>query len=388
MTEGPGSQFGGNPNPGEGWASPNAPWSGGQAQPGQPAAGYPYGGGYEPAYQQPVWSPTGGPQPYGELGVPPQPPRNRKPLIIWGSVGGAVLLVIIVVISVVAFSGGSDSGTAGEVVKAYLEALAKGDADKALSYSTDQPASKELLTDEILQKQIDKWPITDIKILGDDATYGYGRVHVSAKFGDQTSDETISVKKSNKKWRLEHAAIKLDTSRSSVNNEAMKTLTAFGKSLSESPVYVFPGWVDLGSENPNLTVNVKKPLLLNDLGLSGEAYLDIDFAVSDKGNKAISSAIMTALQKCTASNQLSPPDCPQRVYKYELVDGTAAWGTPDISGLKLEASGYDLQARINGQIVFPLTARTRSGDTWNGTVTQPIYGKADLSKDPPTVDLS
>ncbi|MEZ0366573.1 hypothetical protein ACAG26_23125 [Mycobacterium sp. pUA109] len=387
MTEGPGSQFGGNPNPAEGWASPNAPWSGGQAQPGQPAAGYPYGGGYEPAYQQPVWSPTGGPQ-FGELGVPPQPPRNRKPLIIWGSVGGAVLLVIIVVVAVVAFSGGGEQDTAGGVVKAYLEALAKGDADKALSYSSDQPASKELLTDEILQKQIDKWPITDIKILDDNGSFGLGRVHVSAKFGDQTSDETISVKKSAKKWKLEHAAVKLDTKNASINNAAMKTLTIFGKPVGDSPVYVFPGWVDMGSDNPNLTAEPKKPILLNDLYL-GDAYLsDVEFSLSDKGNKAVSQAISTKLQQCTSTNQLSPRGCPQSVYQYDLVDGTAAWGTPDTSKLKLELRGYDLEASITGQIVFPLTARTRSGDTWTGTDTESVYGKADLSKDPPTVDLS
>lgn len=377
MTQGPGWQFEGNPA--EGWASPNAPWAGAEPT----VAAHTFN-----AHQQPVWSPGG--QQFGQPGGPPfgQPQQhNRKPLIIGLSIAGALLLVIIVVVSIVVFSGGGGKSSPGEAVKGYLEALAKGDAATALSYSNDEPASKDLLTDEILQKQIDKWPITDIRILNDDGGYGLGRVHVSAKFGDQTSDETISVKKSGKTWKLEHAAIKLGA-HLSVNDEAEKTLTVFGNSISDSPAYVFPGWVDIGSDNPNLKVELKKPLLLNQVGLSGEAYLTPEFSISDKGNRAITSAIRSELDKCTSSTSLSPRDCPQRVYKYELVDGTAAWGPPDISGLKIEASGYNLEARINGQVVFPLTARTRSGDTWNGTVTSSVFGKADLKQDPPTVNLS
>lgn len=352
----------------QGWASPNAPWQTPQ-----------------PAYQSPVWSPDA--QPFLTPGGPVPPPRNRKPLIIGLSVG-AVLLVIVIVTAVVLLSGGGSSSSPGEAVKGYLQALAAGNAEKALSYSSDKPASKEFLTDEILKKQIDKWPITEIKILSDDGGYGLGRVHVSAKFGDKTSDETITVKKSGKEWMIEHAAVKIDPKNAIINNEAMKTLTIFGKTLGDAPVYVFPGWVELGSDNPNLTAEKKKPFLLNDLYL-GDAYLsDVDFALSSKGQRSVSQAISSKLQQCTASNQLSPANCPQSVYKYELEDGTAQWGTPDTSKLKVEVSAYDLEARISGQIVFPLTARTRSGETWTGTDTESVYGSADLSQDPPTVTLN
>ena len=88
-------------------------------------------------------------------------------------------------------TGGGKSATPAAAVKGYLEALARGDADAALSYSSDQPASKEFLTDDVLKKQIDKWPISDIRILDDTATASMGTVHVAVKFGDQTSDETL-----------------------------------------------------------------------------------------------------------------------------------------------------------------------------------------------------
>jgi hypothetical protein len=324
----------------------------------------------------------GPPPPFG-----PPPPRNRKPLIIMLSVGGAAVLVTLIVVAVVSASGSGGSGSAGDAVKGYLQALSRGDAKAALSYSSDQPASQELLTDEILKKQVAKWPITDIKILNDDGGYGFGRVHVSARFGNQVSDETIPVKKSGKKWKLEHAAVKLDPSIGAVNNKAMKTLTVFGKRVASSPLYVFPGWVDLGSDNPSLKVDAKRPFLLNDL-MSGNTYFtDVEFALSDKGSSAISSAISSALRECTDSSQLSPPNCPQRVFKAELVDGTATWGTPNINGLETRLDPYRLTAMISGEVVFPLKAETRSGDTWKGTYTLYMSGDADLSQDPPTIRL-
>ncbi|MGE5694739.1 MAG: hypothetical protein ACM4D3_05730, partial [Candidatus Sericytochromatia bacterium] len=74
-------------------------------------------------------------------------------------------MVVVVVIATAGRGGKAD--TPADAVRGYLEALARGDAEAALSYASDQPASKEFLTDEILQKQIDKWPISDIQILDD-----------------------------------------------------------------------------------------------------------------------------------------------------------------------------------------------------------------------------
>lgn len=376
MTEGTGPA---DPNAGAGqpWASPGAAW-----QAGPPAQPY-------DAYQQPVWSPAG--QSFTGPGQLPGPKRNRKPLII-GLVAGAVVLVIALVVGIVlVVSSSGGSGSPGDAVKAYLQALADGKADKALSYSSDQPGSKRFLTDEILQQQIDKWPITEIKILdGDKGSLSYGMVHVSAKFGDKTSDTTISVKKSNKKWKLEHGAIKLDSSSAlSSNKGAYQTLTLFGEKVGDEPAYFFPGWVDAGSDNANLKVNVKEPFLLDGLASYSLYYGSLEFQISDKGSSAISSAISSTLQACTRSNQLSPANCPQSVYRYDLVDGTVTWGTPDLSGIKADyISSDDLEVRFSGQVIFPLTAQTRSGGTWSGNDTEYVYGTADLSTSPPKVTIS
>ena len=354
--------------PGTPWQS-TRPWPGqwGQwPQFGQPAPGY---GGFAPS----------------------PPPRSRKPLLIGLSVGGALLVVVLVVVLVAVLNSGGGSASGADAVRGYLEALSRGDATAALSFSNDQPASKDLLTDEVLKKQVAQWPITNIQILDDNSahSYGFGQVHVSAKFGDNTSDVTLSVKKSGKSWKLDHAAIKVDSTSGSVGDDALKTVTFFGKPIGGSPVYVFPGWVDTSSSNSNLSVKVKKPFLLDSLSSSGIGFVsDLDITLSDNGVSATMSAISAALTDCTKSNLLSPPDCPQHAFDLTIVDGSVAWGTPDTSGVKITFfDPYHLQANFSGETVFPLTAAAKGGGTKVGTVKTFLSGKSDVSHDPPTVSL-
>ncbi|BBY54541.1 DUF4878 domain-containing protein [Mycobacterium koreense] len=347
-----------------------------QAYPGPQAP--PPGGGWPGMEGQPPGAPYG-----------PPPQRSRKGLYIGLGIGGVALLVVIAVVLVIALSGGSSKDTTGgEAMTNYLQALAAGDAEKALSYGADQPGSKEFLTDEILKKQIEKMPITDITILNDDtkSMIGLGRVHVSAKFGEKTSDETISMKKSDKEWKLEQAAIKLEPSTSS-NKEAQKTLTLFGKEVGDATFYVFPGWLDLGSNNPNLKVTFD-PLLLNGLGYSSFYNLNIKYDVSEQGNKAVKDGMKSALAKCTTTHELAPSGCPQYVSRSEAAENTVNWGMPDLSPIKTDLfSEYDLTLRFSGEVDWPLTAKKRDGSDVSGTVTTYISGTADLSTSPPTVTI-
>ncbi|OBK26028.1 hypothetical protein A5634_25215 [Mycobacterium asiaticum] len=188
-------------------------------------------------------------------------------------------------------------------MKGYLNALAQGDAATALSYSTDQPGSKDLLSDEILKRQIARWPITNIRIL-DDSThgFGFGYVNVAAKFGETESDVTLSLKKSGGEWKLEHAAIKVDTLAAGLDNEALNTLTFFDRSVGSSPVYVFPGFIATSSSNPNLSVKMKKPFLLDALAsASGSYFNDVEFTLSDSGQSEVMSAVSAALAGCARS---------------------------------------------------------------------------------------
>lgn len=326
----------------------------------------------------------------GQFGPPPMPGRrSRKPLIIALSVIASVILAVVTLVVVLASTGDSGSGKAGDAVKGYLDALARGDAAAALSYSSDQPGSDEFLSDDILRKQIARWPISGVKILSDDSEHslGFARVHVVAKFGENTSDVTMSVKKSGKTWKLEHAATKIEPL-GSLENDALKTLLFFGRPVGTTPVYVFPGYIDASSNNSNLAVKQKKLYLLDGLSVSGGYFNDFDFTLSDAGQSATMSAITAALSGCTKSTQLAPPNCPQRARDSDIVDGTVTWGPPDTSGLKLSIfDPYHLDARYSGDVLFPLTAKTKSGGDKSGVVRSFMSVKADVSQDPPQVSV-
>lgn len=377
------------PPPG-GWAPPPAPpadrWQPQPAgwQPQQP----PHSGGW-PAQQPPPggpWQPPPGP--------PFQPPKNRKPLFVTLAAGGAVVLVVAIVLAITLTGRASyGGGSAGDVVKDYLQALANGDAETALSYSADQPASKEFLTDEVLKKQVAQWPITNVRILNDDSTgaggpLGMAQVHVVATFGDKVSDSTLEVKKDHGSWKLNTAAIKVSPDpASTAGNAAAKTLTFFGKPVGDSTVYVFPGWMDVGTTNPYMTATTK-PLLLDQLTMMGLPWLQTTFALSDKGRDAARDQLSAAMANCQKSNLLAPPGCPMSVDPYGLADGTAAWGPADISAVKFDNfDPYRLELTFFGQVKASISVKTTGGATKQGDATQFLSGSADMAKTPPALSF-
>ena len=197
-----------------------------------------------------------------------------------------------IVVAIVSFSGAGTSGVGGGgatsadgAVKGYLDALSKGDANAALAFGTDQPASKDFLTDDILKQQIAKWPITNVRILSANEMGGMAQVHVAVNFGDQTSDQTLMVKKDDGIWKLSAASVKLNlgglastvplTDPVSGKPVPSAPITLFGKPVAEAaPVYVFPGWLDLGSGSKYLTVSAARPVLLDGLAnqVGGDAH--------------------------------------------------------------------------------------------------------------------
>ncbi|MCV7197278.1 DUF4878 domain-containing protein [Mycobacterium angelicum] len=291
-----------------------------------------------------------------------------------------------VTVVVISQSDGNKPRTAAEVVKGYLEALARGDAQGALSYASDQPATKSFLTDDVLKKQIAKWPITNIRILNNDSN----RVHVAVNFGDQTSDESFWLEQmGDKGWKLKEGAIKLKFLKSS-NVKALSTLTLFGEPFdTNEETYVFPGWIDFGNSNVNITQKPPSyPLLLNELTIAGaSSSLMMSYDLSDAGRAGVQAAVKSAAEACAKSVQLAPVNCPQGVRDRSLVDGTAQWTAPtDYTDIRLGFFDAEtLTMRLYGDIDFQLTATSTSGPPKSGRVTAGVSATADLTKNPPAI---
>ncbi|HJT94167.1 MAG TPA: hypothetical protein VJ777_19905 [Mycobacterium sp.] len=298
----------------------------------------------------------------------------------------AVVLVVVIVAAIALVGrsgGGGGASNAGEAVQSYLEALAKGDAEAALTFGADQPASKEFLSDEILKQQIEQMPISNIRILGDDSDggIGFGQVHVTANFGDQTSDTTFLMKKNGNQWRIDSAAVRLDFSAQS--NKALETVTAFGKPVGKSVTYLFPGFVKWGSNNKNLAVE-GKPVLLD--ALTGYAGGNVpEVSLSDAGRAGIVANVKALLDECERSRSLEPAGCPQSAYEYGAVDGTVEWQAPDANDVEVSFSPYNMRASVSMRGDFSYSVQGRDGARVTGTTPTSLFGEADLNQSPPTI---
>ncbi|WP_157931674.1 DUF4878 domain-containing protein [Mycobacteroides abscessus] len=291
----------------------------------------------------------------------------RKHLMIGAGALAAVVLLIVIISSL---SGGSRSGgkatNAGDAVKSYLEALASGDANRALSFGADTPGSKDFLTDEVLQQQIAVWPITDIQILETDVTDAsdIGRVHASAKFGDRTSDEQISVKRVDGGWKVQHASTKLKFENSG-KSKIIKIARLFGKSVEEKQqAYVFPGFIDLKSSSPNIDlIYPPDDALLKSIATTGETdtQYTLKSQMSDKGKQATQSAYKAAVDVCAGSKLLNPPNCPQgfRSMANYYVEGSVTWTAPDTSQMECRYDQYELNCSYSGLADWPYTAEEK-----------------------------
>jgi hypothetical protein len=290
----------------------------------------------------------------------------------------------------------TNPGPAGQLVKTYLEALARGDAQAALAAGQDPPGSTQFLTDDILKQQIAHWPITGIAILSDDTSspdapsnsLGRGLVRATARFGDQVADNFWEVKKDNGSWRLQSAGVKVSPQESAAVNN---TLMMFGKPFP-GEAYVFPGWIDLASSNPNLGIKFETHGVLPgmmELNSTTGTHVSIRVGLSDAGKKFVEDSVTAAFASCQSSTRLAPPPpCPVAIKNTDgsLVDGTAHWGAADVAQLRSTFFDPDkLEVSVMGAVRIPVTAQQRGGATTDANINQYVIGKADLTATPPTL---
>ena len=340
--------------------------------------GQPGGSDFAPTSAYQVPGPGYGPP-------PPLPPARKSNRTLWIIAGIAAVVIVAVVATTLALVlGGDDDGasSAEDAVKTYLNALAAGDAAKALSVVKTPPSTK-LLTNEILKKQQDTAKITDIKVYDSDG----GLVKATYKFGNRNADIDILVRRSGGSWQLENGVLEIDPSYIEVPQ-----LTLFGVDVSqEAKLYVFPGPLLWGSKNQYVTVSDEKS---GEFPLGPESYFSVSSNVtptlSEAGKTAVANAVNTYLTNCEGSREarasVDKPGCEQDTYA-SARPGSVRWTKPTrLDELTTRFDYSDAtKVTVSGSVEWGISYVSNYGNTpETDTVTEYMNGSVDLTQNPPT----
>ncbi|CAN5431786.1 hypothetical protein BH09ACT8_BH09ACT8_43580 [soil metagenome] len=343
---------------------------------------------------QPLFGPSAGWQQYppGYQGYPsPQLlRRNRRPLIITLS-AVAVIAVIAVVVAVVLNGGGQNktgAGSAQDVVKAYLDALARGDADTALSLGNTAPRSRKYVTDSMLREQLNTWPITNIVVTQDKTldSSDTALIQAAADFGDKHSEGVIPVERVGGRWKLKSATVNIDTMAQISPGGPAGTLSVLGEPLGNDDNFdVFPGYLGIASTIPYLDV-LSPPVMLDHMSAGDTgSVLTFDFTLNNAGHAAVNKALETWVIGCLA-NDPSLYKCPGWDPGMPFDTKTVQINGPvDLSKVTQSLLPTSTKVMVNGTASYQVTADEIGGGPAVFNSTQPISTAVDLTTDPPVV---
>ena len=253
--------------------------------------------------------------------APRAPRRNRRSMWIAGTVGVVLLGLLTYVVwdqnrpvtvssDIVVPSSAAASAprvARGDLaVKGYLEALAAGDMDKALSYGPVGGGSRALLVAAALKASLAAAPITNINVTPADATAS--TIHASYQLGTQAVVSDFRVVKSDDgNWQL---ASSTTTVRLGAKRSDKVPLIINGQTIG--PVVeleMVPGTYTMTTGLPYLAYQSTTKITVNDLSYS-KPISELPVDVTPEGKDALVQAAQASLAACLDYQQLSPPNCP------------------------------------------------------------------------------
>lgn len=405
-----GGQPGQPPYPPQGYPQqPGRPPQGYPQQPGYPPQGYPQQGYPQQGYPQqpyaggpqgPGYGTPGGPPPYGpgQPGQPGQEPAKKK-TGLFVLIGAGALALILAVTAVAVNLGGRDDtadgggtgGTSGggassapaaasasDAVTGYLQAVAKGDAQTAVSYALDPSSvSTTYMTPEVLAASAKLAPMTGIQVSPSDpdatsvpATYRLGSTAVSTAFD--------VMKDSDDAWKLVSVASDLDLS--AVQDDSIPMLMN-GTKVKPGSFSVLPGAYRFTTGQKNFDYGSRSTLVVR----YPSDFPDISRVspqVSSSGRKAALSALQKSWKKCLKSDDAKPSGCPNRWNNsaYKFKNGTVKWTRKGKDPVKKpKAATYSDYTIYSVKIDLALKGTCTSGGR-TGTCTGSLTGGTALAR--------
>lgn len=268
-----------------------------------------------------------------------------------------------------------------DAVQSYLQALADADADRARAVTTPAP-STALLGGDVLRRQRDLAPITDIEV---SEPVSDGVVSARYRIGDRLAEVGFRTVAAGGGWLVSDGVLELRVAPTRVPHP-----TLFGTEITANvPVYVYPGPREWGSRDPYVGAKDAdgQPF---PVGPQPPSTVRLDPELTAAGHAAVSEAVQRHLTYCAGSREpdaaVDRPGCRQHLNR-SAVPGTVRWTAPsDTTGLfrtlsTASVTTVDVAGAVSWQATYTPsyaadTTRTAVNDDY-------LVGSVDLTAKPP-----
>ncbi len=248
------------------------------------------------------------PEPAEPAGTPGRWRRTRRtPLAV---------LVSLVAVAMVTFAFGTEAPQtargvqpkASDTVAAYLQALAKGDADTAVSYLDEAPADATFLSDPVLKDSNARAPISGIAV---PEVVGDGEAQVAATYllGTKPVTAQYHVVRNGSSWSIKDGLTELKVPK--VRGTSLKAIVN-GRPVTRATITVFPGSYRATVDNRYLALADGNTVLVTAPDQTSGRFT-LNPTLTSSGKEAALTAARKALNECLAATVSEPAGCPNTI---------------------------------------------------------------------------
>jgi len=227
------------------------------------------------------------------------------------------LVLLAALISAFALIGGGylavatylNSAEPGDVAVAYFNAVANGDAARALSYGPVPSDDRRYLTADVLRAQLAVASIRAPQVISVARTPGNANaatVNLSYRLTPRDGDgrivtDVVPMIRKNRHWWLAESAVLTRVGLAQARDRASFAGTAF----PSAPVLLFPGAMPITFDTPNLELSGVDSTVL--FSVADDSSIGVEASAAGIG--AARAAVGTALQACLSGTS-TDPFCP------------------------------------------------------------------------------
>ena len=259
--------------------------------------------------------------------------------VYWvGVFAGAALFAGGVTVATLGYA--KTAGPAG-AVRGYFDALAGGDAPRALAYGQRPDGPTTYLTSDVLREQLRIAALHDVHI---GATQQHGstasvQVRYSLAFPGTNVPvaAAVPVHKDGGTWRLDRVAIRVELH----PGPASQRQAILGSRIPRDPILLFPGALPISVDTPYLRLDPST----DSVDFNSLSAIDIRLDVTDAARSTFAREVAQRVRQCVTSSRSAACPLPDERY----VPGSIR-GTP-MGGVRATDVGLDPWSAV-GRLLF------------------------------------